>query len=90
MNNILEQLYNGNIYPSKNIVPTNPEYGPLTQKINVEREALQAKLNADDSERLEKLGEMYVDSSSMYGFENFSCGFKMGALFMLEIFKAKI
>ena len=58
MNKILEQLYNGEIYPSENIVPTNPKYRPLTRKINDEREALQTKLNAEDSERLEVLGEM--------------------------------
>lgn len=40
------------------IVPTNPQYRPLTRKISDEREALQTKLNAEDSERLEVLGEM--------------------------------
>lgn len=39
MNKILEQLYNGEIYPSENIVPTNPKYRPLTRKISDEREA---------------------------------------------------
>ena len=87
MNNILEQLYNGEIYPTENIVPTNPQYRPLTRKISDEREALQTKLNAEDSERLEALGEMYVETSSMYGYENFLCGFKLGASLMLEILK---
>lgn len=87
MNNILEQLYNGEIYPSKNIVPTNPKYRPLTQKISYEREELQTKLNAEDSERLETLDEMYAETSSMYGYENFLCGFKLGASLMLEILK---
>lgn len=87
MNKILEQLYNGEIYPSENIVPTNPEYRPLTRKISDEREALQTKLNAEDSERLEALGEMYIETSAMYGYENFLCGFKLGALLMLEILK---
>lgn len=89
MNNILEQLYNGEIYPSKNIVPTNPQYHPLTRKINDERGVLQTKLNAEDSERLEALGEMYVETSSMYGYENFLCGFKLGASLILEILKGE-
>lgn len=89
MNNILEQLYNGEIYPSENIVPSNPQYRPLTLKISDEREALQSKLNAEDSERLEALGEMYVETSSMYGYENFLCGFKLGAFLMLEILKGE-
>ena len=63
----------------------NPEYRPLTRKISDEREALQTKLNAEDSERLETLGEMYIETSSMYGYENFLCGFKLGASLMLEI-----
>lgn len=89
MNKILEQLYNGEIYPSENIVPTNPEYRPLTRKISDEREALQTKFNAEDNERLESLGEMYIETSAMYGYENFLCGFKMGALLMLEILKGE-
>lgn len=89
MNNILEQLYNSEIYPSENIVPSNLQYRPLTRKIIDEREALQAKLNAEDSERLEALGEMYVETSFMYGYENFLCGFKLGASLMLKILKGE-
>ena len=48
MNNILEQLYNGEIYPSENIVPSNPQYRSLTLKISDEREALQTKLNVEE------------------------------------------
>lgn len=89
MNNILEQLYNGEIYSSENSVPSNPQYRPLTLKISDEREVLQTKLNVEDSERLEALGEMYVENSSMYGYENFLCGFKLGASLMLEILKGE-
>lgn len=82
---ILYDLYEGEIYPSEKIVPAAPVYRSLLEKINNERQSLQEKLNAEDGERLEALGEMYVDSSSMYGFENFSYGFKLGARLMLEM-----
>lgn len=82
---ILYDLYEGEIYPSEKIAPTAPGYRSLLEKISNERKALQEKLNAEDGERLEALGEMYVDSSSMYGFENFSYGFKLGARLMLEM-----
>ena len=32
---------------------------------------------------------MYVETSSMYGYENFLCGFKLGASLMLEILKGE-
>ncbi|WP_330615962.1 MULTISPECIES: DUF6809 family protein [Lachnospiraceae] len=35
------------------------------------------------------MGEMYVETSSMYGYENFLCGFKLGASLMLEILKGE-
>lgn len=85
MNDMLEQLYNGELYPSENIIPTSPDYRPLKRKISDEREELKAKLSVEDGERLEKLGEMYVDSSAMYGYENFLCGLKLGAQLMIKI-----
>lgn len=87
---ILYDLYNGELYPAKNIIPTDPDYWPLIRKIGEEKEFLQTKLNDKDSERLEELGEMYVESSNMYGYENFSCGLKMGIQLMLEILDGKI
>lgn len=85
MNTLIEQLYGGEIYPSENIIPTDPKYRPLTKKISEERQALKEKLNEEDSERLEDLGDMYTESSSMYGYENFLRGFKLGAQLILEI-----
>lgn len=86
MNNILKQLYNGEIYPSEQIVPTDPEYRPLELKISNERTALKKKLSKEDGERLEELGNMYLTSSTYISYANFSHGFKLGVLLMLEVF----
>lgn len=82
---IIHELYNGGIYPFESIVPTDPNYRPLEQKINEEREVLKEKLSKEDGERMDDLSDLYRESSTMYGYANFSHGFKLGALLMCEI-----
>lgn len=50
MSNILEQLYFGEIRPEEVIVPKNPEYRTLNNKISNSKEQLKMKFSETDME----------------------------------------
>lgn len=89
MKTILEELYNGRIFPEELIVPRNPEYRPLNQKISGLKEKWKKKLSSDDYTELEMLLDLRYDSCAMESSASFGYGFKLGALVMLEVLTGK-
>jgi hypothetical protein len=64
---------------------TYNQYRPLNQKISGIKQALQAKLPAEDYQTLEELLDLSCDSGVMETYASFEYGFKLGALMMLEV-----
>jgi hypothetical protein len=89
MKPILEELYYGHLYPFEQIVPQDPEYRPLNQKISDIKGTLEEKLPADDYESLEELLKLYCDSSVLEACAAFEYGVKLGALIILEVLSGK-
>ena len=89
MKTILEKLYEGNIYPDEFIIPKDPEYRPLNQKISDTIETLKKKLSEDDYNQLENLLDLRSQSSSMDAAASFMYGFKLGAVIMIEVLTGK-
>lgn len=85
MQKLLDQLFNGEIYPSERIVVSTPEYK------DAQRAAIQA--HEDFEEKLcdtmrKELDEVYSKDSSVRSFYDekyFVEGFRLGARLMLEI-----
>ena len=55
MKSILEDLYDGNIYPAELIISKNPEYQPLSQKVSDVMDIWRKKLSEDDYNQHESL-----------------------------------
>ena len=70
---ILEALFNGELYPSENVVPKSDKFR-------------QEKLSKEDYERLERLMDRNADEGNMTNEEQFKYGFTLGVLMMCEIF----
>ncbi len=85
MKPILEELFYGHIYPFERIVPQDPRYRPLGQKISALQETLEKKLPAEDYQALEDLLDLSCDSSVMEAYASFEYGFKLGALVMIAV-----
>ncbi len=85
MKSILEELFYGHFFPFERIVPHDPGYRPLNQKISGLKQKLQAKLPAEDYQTLAELLNLSCDSSVMEAYASFEYGFKLGALIMLEV-----
>lgn len=88
MSTLLEQLYGGGIYPAEKIVVRTPEYKELNQKISDEKTYFDSVLFSNDGKRFEDLGDMELQRSSAYAFENFVYGFRLGVGLILETLNA--
>jgi len=84
MKTLLQQLYDGELYPAENIKPKDPEYSKTHHRIADEREYFMGILAANDKERLVNLDEMYFHSAALYAYENFTYGFRLGVSLMAE------
>ncbi|SDH99937.1 DUF6809 family protein [Desulfosporosinus hippei] len=89
MKSILEELYNGNLYPSELIVSKDPKYRPLNRRISEIGAIWKKKLSEDEYNQLETLLDLRSQSSSMEATESFVCGFRLGALIMIEVLSGK-
>jgi hypothetical protein len=85
MKSILEELFYGHLGPFERIVPQDPQYRPLNQKISGIKQTLQEKLPAADYQTLEEMLDLYCDSGVLESAASFEYGFKLGALIMLEV-----
>lgn len=89
MKSILEDLYDGNIYPAELIISKNPEYQPLSQKVSDVMDMWRKKLSEDDYNQLESLLDLRSELGSMEASASFMYGFKLGALIMMEMLDGK-
>lgn len=85
MGKLLHALFNGELTAAESIVPENPQYWPLEQKIAEETEALGAKLSEQDFALVKEVGNMCQQSASMSTYACFAYGFKLGVQLMCEV-----
>lgn len=89
MKSILEDLYDGNIYPAELIISKNPEYQTLSRKVSDVMDVWRKKLSEDDYNQLESLLDLRSELGSMEASASFMYGFKLGALIMMEVLAGK-
>lgn len=89
MKTILEELYDGNIYPDELIIPKDPGYNLLNQKISDMLEMWKKKLSDDDYKLFEMFMDLRCESSSMEASASFIYGFKLGTLIMIEVLSGR-
>ncbi len=89
MKTLLEELYNGNVFPNELIVPRDPEYTRLNAKISEAIETWREKLSADDFKRLDSLIDLVGESGYLVETDTFIYGFRLGAGIMLEVMAEK-
>ena len=75
---ILEQLYDGEIYPAEQIVLSSPEAKEAVQKLEDEKAYFYGILSKADRERFDDLFDLLCEKQRHYSYADFSCGFKLG------------
>ena len=83
---IIEDLYNGKVCPTEDIIPQDIQYRPLANDIGNERKYFASRLSAEDQERFEKWNSLVFRYEEMVEYANFEYGFRLGALLTLETF----
>lgn len=85
MISILEELYNGRVFPWERRVHVTEERRQREKDIERGRKYFSEKLSQDDYQRFEQLENLYIDSHSEEDADLYAYSFTLGALLMLEI-----
>lgn len=85
MKMILEALYRGQLYPNEAIVPSHPEYRPLSRQVAAQTEQWRERLGKDAFRELEEYFDLCDSVDSMHVEAAFLHGFRLGANLMIEV-----
>ncbi|MNY57117.1 hypothetical protein D3C86_1932740 [compost metagenome] len=85
MKTILEALYRGQIQPEETIVPSHPEYRPLSRQISAQTEQWRNRLGEEAFRELEEYFDLCDSVESMHIEAAFLQGFRLGANLMIEV-----
>ena len=90
MKSILEELFDGSIYPDELIISRNPEYRPLNRKISDTMDMWRNKLSEHDFQELEELLDLRSQVDSLHAEASFMYGFKLLFYFRPSLIRYKI
>lgn len=85
MPTILEELYYGRLRPDETIVPRDPAYDRINEKIFDAVDACRRSLTEAQFRQLEEVLDLMGESESIHQLAVFMYGFKMGAGLMMEV-----
>lgn len=85
MNSILEALYRGQLNPDETIVPSHPEYRPLSRQIGAMTEQWRNRLGEETFRELEEYFDLCDSVDSMHVEAAFIHGFRLGANMIIEV-----
>lgn len=84
---ILEQLYDGKVYPCEEIIPQNKsEYRAVSGQVGDDYEYFLKALPPEQVKRFKEMDKGRTKLSNMQAYANFEYGFKLGAMLMSEVF----
>ena len=86
---ILEALYNGEIYPSEQIVPNSKEYAEASRNADNLMEHFVNTLDESEYALLEKMWSYRTTYESMACEEHYRYGFALGVLLMVEVYGSR-
>lgn len=89
MKSILQELYDGSIYPDELIISKDPEYWPLNKKISGMMDMWRNKLSKDEFTELEALMDLRSQVDSLHAEASFLYGFKLATWIMIEVMTGK-
>ncbi|MCX4299578.1 MAG: hypothetical protein OSJ73_21605 [Lachnospiraceae bacterium] len=87
---VLEEFYNGKLFPSQQIMPEDvTTYRRIAKKTGKERDYLMEILSKEDAKRFKEFDELVFQQSDMIAYANFKYGFQLGSKMMSEILTDK-
>ena len=86
MDSILDKIFEGDLYPNENTVPSNPEYRALSKKVSDEMENFQKELSTENYSRLEEMIGNVHATSALEVKQAFCNGAALGLKIMNEVY----
>ncbi len=83
---LLRRLYDGEFFPSEQVVSGNPDYVSISHKVGDEIEYVVSRLNGEDNARFQTLVDRMGELEDISGYSNFAYGLHTGILLMMELF----
>lgn len=83
---LLQQIYDGEFYPSEAVVSGDPNYKSKGNQGGDEIDYILSRLNDEDKARFDKLIDLMGEMEHMNGYANFTYGLRTGILLMFELF----
>ena len=82
---ILQDLYDGKIYPSENIIDVDsPDYQKVNSALMDEKERFTQNLSDGDRELFAKIEDLHYELNGVYSYQSFAHGFRLGVRLMAE------
>ena len=81
---ILQQLWDGEIFPSENINSNDPKYNEAKRILAEEKESFLNKLSGDTLEHFQRIAEIYYQTETIYSYECFAHGFRLAVALMVD------
>ena len=86
---LLEQIYDGEFFPSEAVVSGDPDYVAKGHIEGEEIEYIASRLNDEDKVRFDKLIDLMGETEHMNGYANFAYGLRTGIQLMFELFESE-
>ena len=87
MDNLINELYYGNICPVEQMGRPTPEEREILKRIHENEEKLRATLGEQEKAILEAIKDDCLDAASIIGEKRFHEAFSLGARLMVEIMR---
>lgn len=89
MEDVIRNLYYGNLCPSEKCSINSPQIKVLANKICKQRQEIINELTKEQKDVLEQYNNLLLELHSEYCEQFFTDGFKLGAQFIIEIYAEK-
>ena len=84
---LLDELFEGRIYPSENVFPKTDEFKLVMHESDKLIKYFQERMSKEESKKMEELHSLLMKSQNMLCKEQFKYGFAMGVLLMKEVYE---
>ena len=81
---ILKKLFDGEVYPSENMVINTPEYRKAINALDKEKERLKQSLSAENREVFDSVERLYDELIAIYNYEDFAYGFRLAVALLFD------
>ena len=81
---VLQQLFDGEIFPSENINSNDPQYIEAKKLLAEEKELFLNKLSGDAVGHFKRIADIYYTTENIYSYECFAHGFRLAVKLIVE------